>query len=169
MKKLQIAILTAAACTLISSHALAQNHSVQGLAIGGSTGAIAGQAIGRNAESTIIGATIGGVLGAVIGSGMHSSHHVVTGPPVVHHRVVTPRPVVYKHVNPAPRHYRPNHGPKYTERCRETVRTKSGHYKSKTVVSTVCWNEKRNRPDAWNYHHRNRHEGRWNPAPHHRF
>jgi len=172
MKKIQLAVLAAAAITMISSHAFAQNHSIQGLAIGGSAGAIAGQAIGRNVESTIIGATIGGVLGAVIGSEMHPVHHRVAAPPpvvyhqppqVVYHEVA---PVVYHEVVPAPVHYRPHHAPKYSERCRETVRTSSGHYKAKTVVSTVCWNDRNRRPDDRGYR---QHDRRWNPAPHHRF
>jgi len=175
MKKIQLAIVTAAAITMISSHAFAQNHSIQGLAIGGSAGAIAGQAIGRNAESTIIGATIGGVLGAVIGSEMQPvHHHVVTPPPVVYHQpppVVYHEvaPVVYREVVPAPVHYRPNHGPKYTERCRETVRTSSGHHKAKTVVSTVCWNDRNGHRDDRGHRQYDRHDNRWNPAPHHRF
>jgi len=41
-----------------------------GAAIGAATGALAGQAIGHNTESTLLGAALGGVTGAVVGNAM---------------------------------------------------------------------------------------------------
>lgn len=181
MKRIQLTVIAAAVFTLFTSQAFAQHRSLEGLAIGGSAGAIAGQAIGRDAESTIIGATIGGVLGAVIGGGIHSHHHVVTPAPVVHHyrapapvvhHYSTPAPVVYHYRTPAPVVYRdrPHFKPRYREHCRETVRTKGGHHKSKTVVSTVCWTDggKRHGKKHFGNDHRRGYSD-WNRQHHRRF
>ena len=140
MRKSKIALLTIALVTLFSSQVFAQNRAIEGLAIGGSAGAIAGQVIGRNAESTIIGATIGGVLGAVLAGGVTAPHHVIAPVPVVHR--YAPEPVVYKE-----KRYRPPH---YQKHCRKTVLTKPFPHKTKKIVKTVCWTDKGNRYDRHN-------------------
>ncbi|MDX9727321.1 MAG: glycine zipper domain-containing protein [Bacteroidales bacterium] len=43
---------------------------VSGAGIGAGVGAIAGQAIGRNTEATLIGAAVGGLLGYIVGNEM---------------------------------------------------------------------------------------------------
>lgn len=48
---------------------LGENGTI-GTAVGGATGAVAGQAIGKNTESTILGSAVGAVFGYAIGSGM---------------------------------------------------------------------------------------------------
>ncbi|NOR22867.1 MAG: glycine zipper 2TM domain-containing protein [Desulforhopalus sp.] len=42
----------------------------KGVAIGGTSGALIGQAIGRNTEATLIGAAVGTVLGYIVGNEM---------------------------------------------------------------------------------------------------
>lgn len=68
MKVLFKLVITIFLIVSLSSIANANNRGVNGLVIGGSAGAIMGQAVGRNVESTIIGATVGGIIGAVIGA-----------------------------------------------------------------------------------------------------
>ncbi|MCK5516088.1 MAG: glycine zipper family protein, partial [Desulfobulbaceae bacterium] len=67
-----------AAIILISlfSSAFGRDRAVNGLIIGGGSGALVGQAIGRNTESTVIGATVGGILGYIIGNETRHSHHI---------------------------------------------------------------------------------------------
>ncbi|MEE4137180.1 MAG: hypothetical protein V2I32_13965, partial [Desulforhopalus sp.] len=62
MKKFIFAV---AATLLVSANiaiAEAGDRALNGLIIGGGSGALLGQGIGRNTEATIIGATVGGVL-----------------------------------------------------------------------------------------------------------
>ena len=55
---------------LSSCMATTANKSQLGAAGGAGIGAIAGQAIGRNTESTLLGAAVGGLLGYIVGNEM---------------------------------------------------------------------------------------------------
>ncbi len=70
MKRILVPLMAIILLGTFFTNAKAGNRSVNGLLLGGGTGAIVGQAIGHNTESTIIGATVGGVVGLVIGSEM---------------------------------------------------------------------------------------------------
>lgn len=128
MKK-RITILSIGFLLLIcNSAAYADNRGVNGLIIGGGAGAIMGQAIGRNVESTVLGATVGGILGAVIASESSYRHHRQV---VVHH---PPSPPHGRHFNHAPRHQaprifynQPHHGYKYYTKNHHFKR---GHHKN---------------------------------------
>ena len=61
-------LLTTIILSSISHTAFGNDRAVNGLILGGGGGALMGQAIGRNTESTIIGATVGGILGYIIGN-----------------------------------------------------------------------------------------------------
>ena len=50
--------------------ATSPSKGTSGAAIGAATGAIAGQAIGRNTKGTLLGAAVGGMLGYIIGNEM---------------------------------------------------------------------------------------------------
>ncbi len=63
----QFAIL---ACVAVLLGGCLSNYAQQGGAGGAAAGALLGQAIGRNTESTLLGAAIGGVLGYVVGNEM---------------------------------------------------------------------------------------------------
>ena len=56
------------ALTLAGCQTEQQQRAGTGAIIGGGVGALAGQAIGGNTESTLIGAGAGALLGAVVGS-----------------------------------------------------------------------------------------------------
>ena len=89
------------------SQSLANNHGPGGPIIGGGTGAILGQAVGRNVESTIIGATVGGILGAVIGAESSYGHRDRV---IVHERPGRPHGPHGRYFNYAPRYNQPYFG-----------------------------------------------------------
>jgi uncharacterized protein YcfJ len=71
-------ILLAIICTLvigITSCASPQHryNTQRGAAMGAGLGAVAGQAIGRNTEATLLGAGIGTLLGAIVGNAVDQS------------------------------------------------------------------------------------------------
>ncbi len=55
---------------LIGATGCAGYRTETGAAIGAGAGALAGQAIGRDTESTLIGAALGGITGAMVGHAM---------------------------------------------------------------------------------------------------
>ena len=74
----RIILTTLLMTSLISSQALARNTG-QTTIIGGATGAVLGQAIGRNTEGTLIGTALGSIIGYMVGNEMdkenYSSRH----------------------------------------------------------------------------------------------
>ena len=134
--KLKSTILMASIILLsYFSAAFGGDRSVNGLIIGGGSGAVVGQAIGRNTESTIIGATVGGVLGYIIGNESRHSRRINNNyvTPDHHNRYRPPhRPLIIKE-----RHY--NH-PRHHETCRETITYTRTHGHENRIVSTECWN-----------------------------
>jgi surface antigen len=67
MKKTHI--LAAALSTLLLSSCLSSKGQMGGVG-GAAAGAIAGQAIGRDTQSTLLGAAVGGMLGYIVGNEM---------------------------------------------------------------------------------------------------
>lgn len=137
--KLKSTILMAS-IILIScfSSAFGGDRAVNGLIIGGGSGALVGQAIGRNTESTIIGATVGGVLGYIIGNENRHAHHTSVN-------YVTPLPHNNFRPHPRPhrikeRYYNP---PRHHKTCRKTITYTRTHGHKKRVVSTQCWDTER--------------------------
>lgn len=134
---------------LMLTSAQAGNAQIGGLLLGGSTGALVGQAIGRNTQSTIAGATVGGILGLAIGSEVerqhgslrHSSVVLAHSPPRYHKRF---RPVYRDHYRSAPRYNR------HIRECRRIVTFKRTHHGRERVVSVICDNDFRRHND----HHR---------------
>lgn len=138
-----VAMIVLFALTL--TNVQAGDKQVGGLILGGGTGAIVGQAIGRNTESTIVGATVGGVVGLLVGTQLERQHGAVPqhSQVIVHttrgfdnhrydnHRYDRRYRPVFR--DPPRKHYRYDKG-----NCRKTVTVQKGHYGSKRVVSTVC-------------------------------
>lgn len=166
---MKLASMTIAAVVLLAlllTNAHANNKQVGGLIIGGGTGAIVGQAIGRNTESTVIGATVGGVLGYAIGNELNRHHGSVNQ----HSQVIAHSPKYNKRPQPLfTDHYRHNHykknqyrvQPRYHHNrgnCRKIVTIQKRHHRTKRVVSTVCGNKHRNynkksKPHKYNDRH----------------
>lgn len=160
-----IATLILIAATLPTHKATAGDRAINGLLIGGGSGAIIGQSIGRNVEATIIGATLGGVLGAVIGSDLERSgnRHRPTVVQEVYHR--PPPPPYYRehrghagrgyHQPPPPPYYREHwghagrgHHQPPQQICREVVTYKEGRHRTKKIITTVC---RERRPDRYSW------------------
>lgn len=159
-----IAAIALLAATLINAEA--SNRPVGGIIIGGSAGALVGNAVGKNVESTIIGATVGGVLGYVIGNELDKHHGSVNK----HRDVVAHSQRHYKRSRSSfkghNRHYKyrknrhrdyPIYHP-YSGKCRKVITVKKRHNKTKRVISTVCGNKhrdyyKKSRPYRYNDRH----------------
>jgi surface antigen len=70
MKKLSLLLIPFLLFTLTSCADQQMSKGTQGAGIGAASGAILGQAIGRNTEATLIGAAVGGLLGYIVGNEM---------------------------------------------------------------------------------------------------
>ncbi len=157
MKKLILAatILMVSFTGAISAQA-DHNNGLNGLIIGAGGGAIAGQAIGRNTEATLIGTAVGSLLGYVIGNeidrgaGYHRQVHYGGPPPVIHrqHRIVKhyppPRRVIHKNTYVTERHhYYPVVEDRYSSgpHCREAEILGTVRGKAKKIYGTVCRTE----------------------------
>jgi len=112
MKLTKTIILSTVILLLSFSTSFGGDRAVNGMIIGGGSGALIGQAIGHNSESTIMGAAVGGILGFIIGSNTH--------PPV--HARISPPPI-----RPYSREYRHHHHPR-------VVRNKHFHHPRPAVV-----------------------------------
>jgi uncharacterized protein YcfJ len=146
---LTIATIVIIAGSLPTSQAKASDRAVGGLLLGGGSGAIIGQTLGRSAEATIIGATVGGVLGVVIGNELDRHGHY---PRVVQQQVIHHQPVHYSHSYRDRRDHRGRawHQPP-RQVCREVVTIKEGRHRDKRVVTTVCREERRG-SDRYGWH-----------------
>jgi len=120
MKRIHFTIIIMVCSLSFINSAHAQRNAVNGIIIGGGAGAIVGQAIGRNTESTIIGATVGSVLGLIVSSDVHQRRY----PNVRHHSQVIYKPIKRHHsYHPG---YRGNHKRYYNKRQHHNKKA-SGH------------------------------------------
>ncbi len=106
MKKMILAA-TIALVSLIGAVGAQADHSrgINGLIIGAGSGAIAGQAIGRNTEATLIGTAVGGLLGYIVGNEIDKGRGYAYQP--VYHR--QPQPVYHRQPQPVVHHYAPKY------------------------------------------------------------
>ncbi len=151
MKRMYMAITILMLSTLLLTNAQAGDRRVSGAILGGGTGAIVGQAIGHNVETTIIGATIGGVTGLLIGNELQRHQG-----PAYH-----PGQATSYSENHGDRKYHRRHQPvfkkgyrSYRDNCKKIITVKRGHHRSKRVVTTICDNNHRR-------HYQNRFNGRF--------
>jgi len=114
-------LMTMSALTLSAELAVASNASQAGIG-GAAGGAIIGQAIGRNTESTLLGTAIGGVLGYMIGNEMDKPS------------MTTTNAVYYPTQAPAPRYLPPE------PECREVEVLATINGRAERVYSTACFN-----------------------------
>lgn len=135
MKRLRIiamALILSGSCI---TSVQAGNTAVNGLLLGAGSGALIGQAAGRNTESTLVGTAVGGVVGYIIGSELEGNGRVVVHGESYRPAVREYTPVGYYHHGPY-RHHVPYW--KSGKRCHEVV-TITKYYGRKTrVVKTVC-------------------------------
>jgi uncharacterized protein YcfJ len=168
MKLVKITLMSFALLAILLTNAQASNRQVGGLIIGGSTGAIVGNAVGKNVESTIIGATVGGVLGYAIGNELDRHHGSVNQhTDVVAHskRHYKRSRSSYRDHNRHDRYKKNRHSdyPRYryhpySGKCRKVITVKTRHKKTKRVVSYACGNSY---PDHNRNHNRHRNNNRY--------
>lgn len=164
MKLIKPVVLTAVIFSFFLTNAYGEDGGVNGLIIGGGTGALFGQTIGHNAESTIIGATAGGLLGYIIGNEIYSSHTVshkdynnsISFSGERNRQRHRPRVIKEK--------YRTYHN--RGKMCRETITIIKKHGKKKRIVSTECWRERGYSPSPYYSSHRRKWDG--DDMTHHR-
>lgn len=166
MKPMNMTISAMILFALSLTTAEASTRQVGGLIIGGGTGAIVGQAVGRNPESTIVGAAVGGVVGLIIGSELDRHHGAVNQPSqvVVYASAYNHRrgPEVRRHYTHHPTFHhnqrRQFHHPK--QNYRKTVVIEKGRHKTKRTVAITrggghSGHNQNNRPAQHNgrFHH----------------
>ncbi len=139
MKVIYAITTTVSLIFFMITSAQAGNAQISGLLIGGGTGALVGQALGRNTEATIAGATVGGILGLAIGGEVERQHGSLQHPSVTlahssrgYHQSY--RPLYRDHYRTAPRYNR------HFRECRKVITFKRTYYGSKRVVSLICDN-----------------------------
>lgn len=153
MRSLKTAIAAVLITGTMAIQAQAQDYGINGLVLGAGSGALVGQAIGRDSEATLIGTAVGGIFGYVVGNEMDKDRNGA-----IH---IAPQPVVYGPPPPPPLRfydaYRPNphvrqhhrHRYRTAEVCRETVVVREGYRHTREVVTTVCRERDRWRDDRY--------------------
>ena len=127
MKKL-IAFILALSFMLLTSQAQARDNGVDGLLFGAGSGALIGQAIGKNTEATLIGTAVGSMLGYIVGNEMDKSG--------VESRVTYRRPPETRHY---PRTRYVEVVPEYKEPiCRETEMLAEIDGRPEKIYGTAC-------------------------------
>ena len=88
-KKVMCLALLVLMLTVLSCAAPQDRYNTQrGAAIGAGLGAVAGQAIGRDTEATLLGAGIGTLLGTILGNAVDQSHQAAREAAMTNKRVV---------------------------------------------------------------------------------
>lgn len=77
MRKLILIILVLIMSVSTASISSASDLAANGLLLGAGSGALIGQAIGRNTEATLVGTAIGGMLGYIVGNEQEKAYERV--------------------------------------------------------------------------------------------
>lgn len=137
MKKYAIILLAVSLMIGWFNQVEAQENGMNGLLLGAGSGALIGQAIGRNTEATLIGTAVGTMLGYIAGNEMDKNGGV---------RVRTAYPPAYSYPAP-PRRYQPRSyhysgsipGERYDEGiCRETEMLATIDGRPEKIFGVAC-------------------------------
>lgn len=177
MKKI-ILITTLSIASVVTAQAADHRHNdIRGVIVGAGGGALLGQAIGRNTQSTVIGTAIGSVVGYLVGSEMDTNNGYSSHTPRSHYQ-----PVRYRSYETVKEYRKP---PPYRKKqarrseCRETEFLGTIHGKARKIYGVACktpqgWKlvSQHDRPyDNYNQHtsyHRSGHDDRdYNRKPQH--
>ena len=137
MKKIlafTLLILTIAA-TAQADQYLKINKGIKGLLLGAGGGALAGQAIGRNTESTLIGTTLGTLVGYMVGNEMdkNSIQYRDVGYQPRYEPRYREQPSSYQYgYRPVPSYQVPSNG------CREVEILGTVHGAPEKIITTAC-------------------------------
>jgi surface antigen len=142
MKKL--ILITISAVSITTSAYAGQQNSLGGLIIGAGSGALMGQAIGRDTESTLVGTAVGSVIGYIIGNEMDKDSQIYYRPAPrqpAHYKPAPHRPVVHHEKYVTTHHYHYGNSKPYRPRrqqCKEAEILGTVHGKAKKIYGTVC-------------------------------
>lgn len=155
MRSLKTAIAAVLITGTMAVQAQAQEYGINGLLLGAGSGALVGQAIGRDSEATLIGTAVGGMFGYVVGNEMDKDRNgrIHAAPqPVVYDPPPPPPPRYYDAYRPS-HNVRQHHRPRYRTAavCRETVVVREGYRHTREEVTIVCRDSDRWRDDRYLY------------------
>jgi len=168
MKRNIVIGMLAVLLSSISGNVSAAGEGVNGLFIGGASGAALGQAIGRDTESTIVGTAVGTILGYVIGNEMEKK-------PALRSKVSyqTPQPRSYRS-----RHYRTENRPRHPqyqeyqeyaiEECQATEVLATINGRPEKITGVACYENGRwvvRSPDEFKRTQYSRVNNRWANRP----
>ncbi|HSL40023.1 MAG TPA: glycine zipper domain-containing protein [Desulforhopalus sp.] len=143
MKRLALLLVAALLLTLTSCASDQYSKGQQGVGIGAASGALIGQAIGRNTEATLIGAAIGTVLGYIVGNEMDKfdrrelNHAYEFGPSGQSTGWVNPDTGRSYQVTPQPAFRNPSQPQQY---CREAEILANIDGRTEKTYTTACRN-----------------------------
>lgn len=124
MKKI-IAGLAMVMTLMLSAPAGADSNAINGLLLGAGSGALFGQAVGRNTKGTLIGTAVGSVLGYALGNEIDKGG---TYRPVTRSTGCGPRRMVVVR-------------PESQELCRDTEILATIDGRAETIYGTSCWQD----------------------------
>ncbi len=75
MRSLKTVIAAVLITGTMAVQAQAQDYGINGLVLGAGSGALVGQAIGRDREATLIGTAVGGMFGYMVGNEMDKDRY----------------------------------------------------------------------------------------------
>ena len=142
MKKV---LLISVIALLLAGNAHAGDHKhrdLRGVIVGAGGGALLGQAIGRNTQSTVIGTAIGSVVGYLVGSEMDRQYEYGN-----HVRYRQKQPVRYEYYEPVAvykepkviyKEQKPRQRSVRRSKCRETEILGTIDGRAKKIYGTVC-------------------------------
>ena len=139
MKEIKYGIGFLAVVLFLISCAYPDRYNTQkGAVIGAGVGALAGQAFGRDTESTLIGAGVGTLVGAIVGNAVDQHHQILREAAVTNKRIV-----YYDDKNDQAIEAIPGPEDQHTK-CRKVTKREwdKGHLVSERVEE-ICEGEKR--------------------------
>jgi uncharacterized protein YcfJ len=177
MKKLIIATITLITVFAATSQAHSSDRIVTGTLIGAGSGALIGQAIGGDTESTLLGTAIGGFVG-LTASSLHHQSHVSSS---VHIGYNSYYPKKYRNNHKGQRYYHPRHhnySPKGHHYKKSRHYDRRHHYTpaKKVVIKHVYKNNHQHKvtkqihkKERFHGHHDRSDRGKYSPRHHGNF
>jgi len=160
MKKI-ILIVSLSIASAVTAQASDHNHNdIRGVIVGAGGGALLGQVIGRNTQSTVVGTAIGSVVGYLVGNEMDKREVYSTNVVYREHQ-----PVRYEYYEPVTRYEHSRGWERTAPRrdCRETEILGTINGRAKKMYGTVC-----RTPQGWqlvsqdnDYDNNYRKKGNW--------
>ncbi len=183
MKKLILIGIISIASAITAQASDHRHNDIRGVIVGAGGGALLGQAIGRNTQSTVVGTAIGSVVGYLVGSEMdrksgYSNKVIYHREQPVRYEYRREQPIRYEYRREQPvryQYYEPvaqdNHPqswerPAQRSNCREAEILGTVNGKARKMYSTVCKTD-----GAWQlvsedigYYDDHRSKGKWHKS-----